>query len=214
MDRLELLASLAKGSKCLCDVGCDHAYAIIKAIKNYGVERGIAADINEGPLGQARLKLTEAGLLDKVDIALSDGFKAIDKPFDTVIIAGMGGILIKSIIEAALDKLGDKRLILEPNSDAPLLRAFLGSNGFKIIEEHAIIDMGKYYEIMVVVPGEASYSDLEIKYGPILIRERPEAYKRHYEAMIKHLESLIDKIKKEDIRASKLNQISELKKII
>ena len=53
MNRLDLIASYTKGSKIVCDIGCDHAYALITAIREYGVEKGIAADINEGPLNNA-----------------------------------------------------------------------------------------------------------------------------------------------------------------
>ena len=53
MNRLDLIASYTKGSKIVCDIGCDHAYALIDAINKYGVEKGIPADINEGPLNNA-----------------------------------------------------------------------------------------------------------------------------------------------------------------
>ena len=53
MNRLDLIASYTKGSKIVCDIGCDHAYALITAIREYGVEKGIASDINEGPLNNA-----------------------------------------------------------------------------------------------------------------------------------------------------------------
>ena len=37
MDRLELIASLTKGSHSLLDVGCDHAYVLIKALTKYNI---------------------------------------------------------------------------------------------------------------------------------------------------------------------------------
>ena len=39
MNRLDLIASYTKGSKVVCDIGCDHAYALIDAITKYGVEK-------------------------------------------------------------------------------------------------------------------------------------------------------------------------------
>ena len=89
MNRIETLASLTKGSKIICDVGCDHGYVVIEALKNYGVEKAIAADINESPLNQA--KLNAKGLYDKIEFILSDGFKNINYDFDTAIIAGKVG---------------------------------------------------------------------------------------------------------------------------
>ena len=98
MDRIERIASLCKGSVCVCDVGCDHAYVLTKAIKQYGVERGIASDIALGPLENARKNIKESGIIDNVEIVLSNGFQNINSSFDTAIIAGMGGALVVDIL--------------------------------------------------------------------------------------------------------------------
>ena len=78
MDRLNLIASLSSGAKILCDVGCDHAYALEMALTKYDVLRGIASDINEMPLENAKKTLSKANLLDRVDFVLSNGFKNIN----------------------------------------------------------------------------------------------------------------------------------------
>lgn len=54
MNRINLLASLCKGSNIVCDIGCDHAYVLIEAIKSYNVKKGIASDIGVGPLEMAK----------------------------------------------------------------------------------------------------------------------------------------------------------------
>ena len=150
MDRIELLASLTKGSNSLLDLGCDHAYVLTLAIKRYGVKTGIASDISDGPLNMARDNILKSGLIDKIKIIKSDGFKNINENFDTCIIAGMGGLLIKDIIENGIDKLDNAKLILEPNNNREELRFFLNKNNFMIIDEYAIYDSNKYYEIIVV----------------------------------------------------------------
>lgn len=214
MNRLDLLASLAEGSETLLDVGCDHAYAIIKAITKYNVKRGIAADVAKGPLLMAEDRINEAGLKDKVKLVLSDGFKEITDSFDTCIIAGMGGILISNILKAGSDKIRGKKLILEPNSDADIVRSFLASNGFAIDNEYAINDMGKYYEIIVASSKNTTYSDLEIKYGPILLKEKPKAFIEHYSTKLAYLEKLLEKIANKDVLEEKKRLISEYKEII
>lgn len=105
MNRLNLIASLSSGAKILCDVGCDHAYALEMALTKYDVLRGIASDINEMPLENAKKTLSKANLLDRVDFVLSNGFENINLEFDTAIISGMGGILIKDILTEALEKI-------------------------------------------------------------------------------------------------------------
>ncbi|MDE7385308.1 MAG: class I SAM-dependent methyltransferase, partial [Anaeroplasmataceae bacterium] len=130
MDRIKRIASLCKGSKVVCDIGCDHAYALVYAIKEYGVEQGIAADIAEGPLSNARKTIEEYHLEKQIKTILSDGFDAINSDsFDTAILAGMGGILICDILKRALPKLRNKKLILEANSDIYRIRDLLIHNG-------------------------------------------------------------------------------------
>ena len=57
MNRIDLIASLCKSSEAICDIGCDHAQVIVKAIKNYGVKFGYACDIASGPLKQAAINI-------------------------------------------------------------------------------------------------------------------------------------------------------------
>ena len=158
MKRLELIASLTKGSKKLLDIGCDHAYSIIYAIKNYGVEYGIASDINDGPLENAKNNIKLNNLDDKIKIVKSDGLKNINEEFDTLIISGMGGNLIINILEDSLSKIKNKKLIIEANSDNYLVRKYLTSNNFKIIDEYAFYDSDKYYEVDVFEAGNLFYT--------------------------------------------------------
>ena len=68
MTRIELLSSFTKGFDTICDIGCDHGYVIIDALNKYGIKHAIAADINEGPLNQA--KKNAKGLENKIDFIL------------------------------------------------------------------------------------------------------------------------------------------------
>lgn len=54
MERLDFIASLTKGANSVVDVGCDHAYTLIKAIKNYDVLNGVGIDIAQKPLECAK----------------------------------------------------------------------------------------------------------------------------------------------------------------
>ena len=202
MNRIETLASLTKGSKIICDVGCDHGYVVIEALKNYGIEKAIAADINESPLNQA--KLNAKGLYDKIEFILSDGFKNINSFFDTAIIAGMGGILIKDIILSSINKLKDKKLILQANSDRPFLRNFLNENNFKIVNEIALFDQNKYYEIIVCEKGNEFLDEFDIEFGPILRRNKTDIYIKHYENELNNLEKIIKNISDKDKLEEKL----------
>ena len=214
MDRIELIASLAKGSNSLLDLGCDHAHVLTIAIKKYGVKEGIASDISDGPLKMAKDNIIKEGLIDKIKIVKSDGFKNINDKFDTCIIAGMGGILIKDIINDGISKLNDTKLILEANNNREELRLFLNKNNFMIIDEYAIIDSNKYYEIIIAKKGNQKIDEFEIKYGPILLNKKPKKFIDFYKNKFNFLNNIIDNIKDNKEKEEKIKLLNDYKKII
>lgn len=214
MNRIDLLASLCKGSNIVCDVGCDHAYVLIEAIKKYGVNKGIAADIGVGPLEMAKKSITEARMNDKIQLCLSNGFEKIDTKFDTAIIAGMGGSLIVDILTNGLSKLGDAKLILQPNNDRMKLRTFLKNNNYKIVEEYALVDVAKYYEIIIAEKGTVAYDYYDLKFGPILRKKMEPAYLEHYKDELAYLKRIILKIKNEAQLLEKKIEINQLEYLV
>ena len=209
MDRIELLASLAKDSNVLLDVGCDHALTIIKAIKYYNVKKAIASDISIGPLMAAKKNIENNNLIDKITIIQSDGLKNINEEFDTLIISGMGGYLIKDILNDSLNKIKNKLLILEANNNRYILRKFLSENNFKIIDEYAIYDNLKYYEIIVAKTGNSSLTEKELKYGPILMKKKSKEFIKFYQDKINFIDSIINTINDENKKKLKLEEKEE-----
>ncbi len=193
MNRIELLASLCKGSKVICDIGCDHAYVIVQAIEKYGVAQALAVDIAQGPLQNAYQNILRHNLESQVQCICSDGFKRVPLDcFDTVILSGMGGLLIMDILRPYLAMLKDKKMILGAHSDVRLLRQFLFEHGFSISFEQAIIDKDIYYEIMVAEYKSTFYDEYDMDYGPILRRNQSSEFRKHYEKR----SALIDQILK------------------
>ena len=162
MDRIEFIASLAKDSDILLDVGCDHAYTVIKAVKDYNVKHAIASDVADKPLMMAKRNISEAGLNDVIKVIKSDGLKDIDEDFTTLIISGMGGVLIKDILSSSVDKIKNKKLILSPNRDFSVVRKFLNDNNFKISDEFSFYDKKVFYEVIVAEIGNEALTKFEI----------------------------------------------------
>ena len=99
---------------------------------------------------RAQAHISSHGLDDNITIRLADGLCGIQKDdVDTVTICGMGGKLMKDIIEAGKDRLSNgMQLILSPQSEVREFRAYLLENGIDILSEMMIKDEGKYYFIM------------------------------------------------------------------
>ncbi len=215
MNRIELLASLCNGSKTVCDIGCDHGYVLVSALLNYNVEKGIACDIAEGPLLNAKNNIINYNLENKISTVLSDGFDKVDMDsFDTAIIAGMGGILICEILSKAINELKGKKLIIEANSDTYKIRELLTDNGFIIESEYAIFDNNKYYEIIVFKNGIKMYSNLDILYGPILRKQKPEAFIKYYKNKKNLLLSIIPKIGNVSEKKKKIELLQEVSNLL
>ncbi len=143
----------------LCDVGCDHAHVEIRLLQENRIQNAIAMDVADGPLQRAGENLELTGLSDRCAVRKSDGLSAYQKgEADTLLIAGMGGILMRSILEEDPEKTEDfKCLILEPQSEQWLIREYLeDSSCFAIRDEKLVIEDGKYYPVIFaerIIPG-------------------------------------------------------------
>lgn len=147
--RLEKIIELMPESHCIADIGCDHAYVAIEAVRRGKATQALACDVRKGPLQHAAEHILCAGLAGKIETRLSDGLdKVAPGEADTVVIAGMGGPLMERILKGRLLDFGS--YILSPQSEIPHFRRFLLDEGMQIDEETMLIDEGKYYVILSV----------------------------------------------------------------
>ncbi|HHU28900.1 TPA: SAM-dependent methyltransferase [bacterium] len=203
--RLEAVASFVSNNEVVLDVGTDHGLLMIYLIKNKIIERGYASDLREGPLKSAQQNVELFGLNNKIQLLLSDGLNKMSDDVTTIIIAGMGGELISKILSNDLDKIKDKTLILQPNTQVPNLREFIMNNNLKIIDEEIIFEDGHYYEIMKVVKGQEKLSKEEIYFGPILLKKKSEIFIQKYESEYKKYINILTKLDdKHDTRKKKI----------
>ncbi len=150
--RLRAVADYVTQGNRLVDVGTDHAYIPIFLLQEGRCKYALAADIGRGPLERARENIAENGLSDKIETLLSDGLQKIDTDFESLILAGMGGKLIREILSADPGKtLSFEELILEPQSDLEALRFYLRQEGLWIDRENMVLEDGKYYPILHVI---------------------------------------------------------------
>ena len=83
---------------------------------------------------------------------MGSGLSTVKKgEVQVAIIAGMGGNLIRDILEADLEVVKQfKYMILQPVQNAEVLREYLYKTGYDIIDEEICNDDGKFYEIIKV----------------------------------------------------------------
>lgn len=149
--RLALCACFVRDGVAVADIGTDHAYLPIWLIQNRSIKSAVASDINKKPLDRARVNIAESGLSEQIEVRLSNGLQDIlPDEADDIIIAGMGGEVIASIIgNCKWVKNADKHLILQPMSKSEELIKFLLENNFEILQQKCTFASGKYYTVIL-----------------------------------------------------------------
>lgn len=149
--RLSCVAQMVSPGGTVCDVGCDHGFVAIYLIQKGIADRVLAMDVREGPLSRAQEHVWEYGLCDYIEVRLSDGLSAVShkESIGTVIMAGMGGLLMTRLIDDALQRdIVMPELVLQPQSHWQQLRCFLRQQCYKIVQEDMICEEGKYYPVL------------------------------------------------------------------
>ena len=72
--RMKCLTDMVSPGKVMADIGCDHGLVSVYLAANGISPRVIAMDVAEGPLKAAEKNVAEAGMSDKIELRLSDGF--------------------------------------------------------------------------------------------------------------------------------------------
>lgn len=205
--RLETIIERMPASGCIADIGCDHAYVAIEAVRRGKAARALACDVRKGPLQQAAEHILCAGLAGKIETRLSDGLeKVAPGEADSVIIAGMGGPLMERILQGRLADFG--HFVLSPQSEIPHFRRFLLAEGMQIDEETMLIDEGKYYVIFNVSQRADASSDPmyvteeDFLYGGPLLRRLDPVLKSFLEKEKTRYEGILRQIDSDEVRTA------------
>lgn len=150
--RLKTICNMINNCKTIADIGTDHGYIPIYLIKNKICEFAIACDINKGPLEKAKENISMEDLEDNISLRLGSGFDMITPgEVNVAIIAGMGGHLIKDLIESGMEVFKSlDYLILQPVQNPDVLRKYIYDSGFEVIKEELCIDEKIFYEIIKI----------------------------------------------------------------
>ncbi|MFB7812728.1 tRNA (adenine(22)-N(1))-methyltransferase TrmK [Paenibacillus chitinolyticus] len=197
---LEIAKKVPHGAK-LADIGSDHALLPTFLVQQGTVPSAVAGEVNRGPAEAAQRQVRDANLSGQIEVRLGDGLSVLRAgEVDAVTIAGMGGALIASILDAGEDKLtGVSTLILQPNVGEDIVRKWLRSHGWHLAGETILEEDGKIYEILTAVrmkpedEGDAAlYADrlldglrvtgeTLLQMGPYLIQNPPPVWYAKWE---------------------------------
>lgn len=159
--RLQKIADQVTTGHRVADIGTDHGYIPVYLLKNKISPFVIAGDINERPLKCAEDNIASNNLSHRIETRLGSGLSILKpKEVDTIIIAGMGGLLISELLNNSKEIAQNlDSLILQPMQAQSELREYLVKNDF-IIKKDILVREGHHiYEIIVAKPGEQRVID-------------------------------------------------------
>ncbi|MFS0839610.1 tRNA (adenine(22)-N(1))-methyltransferase [Paenibacillus sp. 1P03SA] len=236
---LEIAKKVPQGAK-LADIGSDHALLPTYLVQQGTVPSAVAGEVNRGPAEAAQRQVRDANLSGRIEVRLGDGLSVL-RPgeVDVVTIAGMGGALIASILDAGEDKLaGVSMLILQPNVGEDIVRWWLRSHGWHLAGETILEEDGKIYEILTavrmkpedekdaalyadrIVHGLTLSGDKLLQMGPYLTQDPPAVWFAKWEYELDKLAMIRRQLDRsvsgnaEEKRAALETEISRIKEVL
>lgn len=222
---MNAVATMVTPGNVLADVGTDHGYVPIALVQQEKIPRAIAMDINKGPLQRANAHIAMCQLEDYIETRLSDGVEALQAgEADSILIAGMGGDLVIHILSEGMEVCRKaKELILQPQSELGKVRQYLREHLFQIVDEDMVIEDGKYYPMMKVVPVEEDnfWKHLPEEtippcdmYGPLLLKNGNPSLRKYLVKQHKQLHKILKELEKQpDTEAISVRKQEVLQKI-
>ena len=215
--RIDTLCSLLTPCKTFADVGCDHGYCTEYMLKNDLCERAVFSDVSRGSLAKAQALLGEFVGEGRAISVLGDGFYGVPKDTEQVLIAGMGGGEMISILSHPVYGFMPKRFVFQPMHDSEKMRRYIHEQGGYIQRDYTFFD-GKCYDVIVGVAHAEqtqSYTDAEYEFGKENLCDMPKAFVDRTQKQLRNLDKYLSHPNlQEESRAELLQRKTRLQGVL
>jgi len=147
--RFRTVAALIPRGSRVADIGTDHG-RLPRLLRASGIAAAcIATERDRLP----RFPVAVGG----IELRRGHGLAPLrpDDRVDVLVLTGMGSRTVLRILERpALDRLGIRRIVCQPQTDWPMLRRGLTERRLEIVDERLIRERGRYYLILAAEPRE------------------------------------------------------------
>ena len=193
--RIQTLCALLTKSKSFADVGCDHGYCSEYVLKQGLSADVIFADISKGSLQKAQTLLAPFVAEGKAKGVLGNGFYGVPNTVEQVLIAGMGGAEIISILADKKHGFMPKRFVFQPMHDTEKLRRYILENGGYIERDFTFQD-DKFYDVLVGGKADEThqtppYTNEEYEFGRENLQKKGEAFQSRTKKLIKNIDKYL-----------------------
>ncbi len=167
---LSICEEIPSGS-IVADIGTDHAYLPCELIRKNQAAKCYACDIAIGPLESAIETIKKAGFEQQITTILCPGLNDVPNDANVVVIAGMGYMSAKTILENDIHRLKQFDLIIiQVNREVEKIRKWIIEHQYKITFEKLVYNR-HYYVIIGFSPKlilDNNYNEFEILFGKFL----------------------------------------------
>ncbi len=155
-ERMQAIADRVEPGERVADIGTDHGQIPVWLFSRGITPRAILSDISAESIRKAEMTAGAYQFGDGLSFRVGDGLKVLEPgEADAVIIAGMGGKLIRDILDADIaHTLTFRKLILQPRKGMGPLRKWLLEKGYSIIREDVVLEGRFYPEIITATRPE------------------------------------------------------------
>jgi tRNA (adenine22-N1)-methyltransferase len=198
--RLKLIADMVPQCDVVCDIGTDHAYIPIYLVMNNRCKRAVASDVRKGPIKVADKNIEKYNLKNYIDTRVGNGLETVrDGEEDTIIIAGMGGLIISGILEKGFETVKKANsLIIQPMYSIELVRKWLYENGFDIYDERLSKEDRRIYNVLAAKWTGSVQKKEEIYYyiGEKLFENKDRLLESYIQNKLRQLNKIICEMEK------------------
>ncbi|MGB4588155.1 MAG: class I SAM-dependent methyltransferase [Clostridiaceae bacterium] len=198
--RLKKIVEMVPKCDVLADIGTDHGYVLIELIHARKITKGIASDNKKRPLEKAKINSETEGVIDGIDFRLGEGLcTLLVGEANGAVVAGMGGILTRDILENSLDVVRKMDfLLLQPAQNPEMLRKYLYEGPYDILDEEIIKEDRRFYEYILVRYNENPLIKRknigEYQIGECLLDRENELFNEFLESKISDTEGILRKM--------------------
>ena len=152
--RIKTIGDFIESGDVVVDVGADHGLLEVYLIAKYP---NITITAVENKIGPYKILERNLKAYKNVRLSLSDGLESVGKTTRTVVLAGMGGLNIKNILDAYPKKTKNlQKIIIDAHRDLNIARETILNYGFKINREKIVYEQDKFYVVTEFVKTETT----------------------------------------------------------
>ncbi len=152
--RIKTIGDFIESGDVVVDVGADHGLLEVYLIAKYP---NITITAVENKIGPYKILERNLKAYKNVRLSLSDGLESVGKTTRTVVLAGMGGLNIKNILDAYPKKTKNlQKIIIDAHRDLNIGRETILNYGFKINREKIVYEQDKFYVVTEFIKTETT----------------------------------------------------------